>query len=357
MKSKFQLANHQLTKIEVAESASSTRPTTKQVDSYRCDTCGQTWKTQPASKCPGAPIYSWEPWPDGLCTRRQLADKHLKPGPLAGVIPYEKSADGDGWLRLYRESEATPKPELSAARKAALAKMQDAAAKSRLCSECGEQLTTRRELNWQLCEKCSFELKARRDQLDAAEAAYELVCTGDFVVWDSETTDLHGQFVEIAVVDAYGKVLFDQRIRPGCLNDPDAYEIHGIRDEDLATAPTFYDIYCDLRAVLHDKHWVIYNRDYDTNVLYQEMDRSEYRHFFAHNYIEARGITCAMNLYAAWYGDWHDYYQKYRWKKLSHAAAHFDIEVMEPAHSALGDCLRTLELLYAMADWYRQEVL
>ena len=80
---------------------------------YQCEECGKGWVEKPTSKCPGTPIYSWEPWPEDLFTRKQLAAKKLNPGPLAGVIPYDKSGDGDGWLRLYRESEVTPKPALS----------------------------------------------------------------------------------------------------------------------------------------------------------------------------------------------------------------------------------------------------
>ena len=125
----------------------------------------------------------------------------------------------------------------------------------------------------------------------------------------------------------------------------------------LASSPTFFDIYGDLRRVLHNKHWIIYNSAFDTQVLDQEMQYSAYRHFFTSNPIEARQITCAMQLYAAWNGDWHGYYKTYRWQKLSNAAAHFGIQISEPAHSALGDCLRTLEILYSMADWYQQEIL
>ena len=48
-----------------------------------------------------------------------------------------------------------------------------------------------------------------------------------------------GDFIDIAVVDAYGKVLLDQPVRPGCLITPGAYDIHGIRDENFSLIPNF----------------------------------------------------------------------------------------------------------------------
>lgn len=323
---------------------------------YRCPVCGGTWYTLPIPwQCPGAPIYQWQPWPEGMLTRKQLAAKKLNPGPLAGVIRYDKSADGDGWLRLYRESEATPKPPLSPKRQAALEKAQAAAEANRQCQHCDGSLWTRDELYSGICYVCERKEWIARDRLDAAREAYELVCRGDFVIWDSETTDLDGRFVEIAAIDANGKVLLDQRIRPGCLIASGAYAVHGIRDEDLVSAPAFAEIYPALRAVLHGKHWVIYNASFDTGVLRSEMNTSEYAAHFRRSPIEAREETCAMHLYAQWYGDWHDYYKSYRWQNLDAAARQFGVAVNAPAHSALGDCLRTLGVLYAMADYYRTE--
>lgn len=321
---------------------------------WECETCGQTWKESPASKCPGAKVYSWDPWPKDLFTRKQLAAKKLNPGPLAGVIPYSKSADGDGWLRLYRMDEATPKPELSEKRKAALAKAQAAAEAARHCPQCGAYLYNRYSV---LCEQCEFKIQTESAQLGAAREAYDLICSGDFVVWDSETTDLGGRFIDLAVIDAYGKVLFESRVRPGCFITPGAYDVHGIPDETLISAPAFLDIYADLRRVLHGQHWVIYNSEFDTGILYNETHYTDHRYYYAYQPIEFRDVTCAMHLYAAFYGDWHNYYGNYRWQKLDSAVSRFGIDVSAPAHSALGDCLRTLEVLYSMADWYRNEVL
>ncbi len=351
---KPKLVDHVLveTPVTVKSKGGKEQPATE----YRCTVCGGEWYALPIHyQCPGAPVYAWQPWPEGMLTRKQLAAKKLNPGPLAGVIRYDKSADGDGWLRLYRESEATPKPALSPKRQAALEKAKAAAEANRHCRRCNRYLSSREELSYGICEICQMNDMIERDRLDAAREAYELICRGNFVVWDSETTDLDGRFVEIAVIDANGKVLLDTRVRPGCLIAPGAYAVHGIKDEDLVSTPSFTEVYPALREALHGKHWVIYNVAFDTGALRSEVQTSEYAPHFKRNPIEASEETCAMHLYAQWYGDWHDYYKSYRWQKLDDAARQFGVEVNAPAHSALGDCLRTLGVLYGMADWYRTE--
>jgi predicted RNA-binding Zn-ribbon protein involved in translation (DUF1610 family) len=337
---------------EVADSAALPGISAKSATWLECDLCGQRWLVgqQQADRCPGAKIYRWNPWPEGMVTKKQLAAKGLRPGPVAGVIPYSKSADGDGWLRVYRESEATPRPPRSEKQQAAAVRMREAAEAALYCPNCGEYLG-----RYGSCERCRAESRAEYDRHEAAKDAYDLICGGNFVVWDSETTDLDGRFVEIAVVDNFGKVLFNSRIRPGCLITPGAYNVHHIKDEELPSAPAFYEVYQDLRKVLHRKYWVIYNASFDMGILDRETWNSEYRHYFEHYPIKPSDYTCAMHLYAAWYGEWHGYYKSYTWQPLDFAARRAAIDL--PTHSALGDALRTLEVLYELADWYRSEFL
>lgn len=311
---------------------------------HKCTVCGQFWMSNITGQCPGAPVYRWDEWPDGMFTRKQLNAKNLVPGPLAGVIRYDKSADGDGWLRVYRESEATQKPALSPAQQAAVGRMQAAKEAGRHCRHCGNILEYQ-ERGQKLCDRCL-----------AAREALDLVAAGDFVIWDSETTDLNGRFVEIAVVDPLGRTLFDHRIRPDELCSVGAYEVHGIRDEELATEPTFYELYDELRAVLHDQRWVVYNIEFDERILDYEREVSEYRHWFAQHPIRPKARVCAMELYAQYYGYWRGRGRGYTWQKLGAAYAATGVGIVpQSAHSALGDCLRTLEVLHGMADWYIQK--
>jgi len=329
----------------------------------RCTVCGKTWKQKedPLSDCPGVPIFQWDPWPAGMLTAKQMKAKRLIPGPLAGVVPYSNAADGSGYLKLYREAEATPKPALSEKQIAANEKRKAAIKAAWKCGTCGGTLYTRQEYQIRMCEDCQEKAERENDRLAAVGVAHDLLQRDDLVIWDTETTDLGGRFVEIGAVDIRGRILFEQRIRPQCLIADGAYKVHGIADESLATLPTFVNVYDELRRILHGKTWVIYNANFDTGVLDHMLSRhsgpySEYRYYFAQNPIQERAAYCMMELYASFYGEWSNYHKSYKWQKLEHAAQGFGVRSSRAAHSAIGDCLSTLDLLYAMANYYTSEV-
>lgn len=324
-------------------------------EGYRCSVCKQTWRSNPSSDCPGATVYQWKPWPAGMLTAKQMKEKRLIPGPLAGVIRYDKAADGSGWLKVYRESEAMPKPALTEKQIAASVKRKAAIEKSWYCANCGERLIDMREHRAGVCYDCQAKWQRERDRLRAGRDAYETLLKSDLRIWDSETTDLDGNFIEIAVIDLTGRVLFDRRLRPQCLIASGAYAVHGIRDEELASEPTFFDVFHELRDVLHGKPWLIYSAEFDSGHLYSEMHNSSYAAYYKAYPIKSPDIICAKEMYAEWYGEWHNYYKSYRWQKLTSACADLGIHVRESAHSAVGDCLRTLEVIYALADWYKAE--
>lgn len=319
----------------------------------RCTVCGKSWKQKedPLSDCPGAPIYAWDPWPAGMLTAKQMKAKRLIPGPLAGVVPYSNAADGSGYLKVYRESEATPKPALTEAQIAATEKRKAAARVSWTCTGCGGQLHTEREHRIRYCFDCQEKAEREYARSSAADEARALLLRDDLVIWDTETSDLSGDFVEIGAVDVRGKVLFEQRLRPSSLIAEGAYRVHGIRDEELATMPTFVEVYDELRRVLHGKTWAIYNVEFDTGMLRRAVSASgpyaAYRPYFRTHPIDAAEECCIMHLYAQFYGEWSNYHKSYKWQPLPDVS----IGTPHPAHSAIGDCLRTLDLIYSMANY------
>jgi DNA polymerase III epsilon subunit-like protein len=121
------------------------------------------------------------------------------------------------------------------------------------------------------------------------------------------------------------------------------------------------EVYPALRQALHGKTWLIYSADFDVGRLRTSVSDwgffSEFKHYFKQYPIKAADIYCMRDLYAAFCGEWHSYYKNYRWQKLTSAASGFGITSRKPAHSAIGDCLMTLDLLYAVADCYRNETL
>jgi len=92
--------------------------------------------------------------------------------------------------------------------------------------------------------------------------------SGEFCVLDSETTGLKNpvQFVEIAIVDAGAKTLFEDTINPTCRIESGATRVHGYTTRSLAGSPPFWEVYPDLLEALWGGRVVVYNASYDRRV-------------------------------------------------------------------------------------------
>lgn len=168
-----------------------------------------------------------------------------------------------------------------------------------------------------------------------------------FIVLDTETTGLRdGEVIQIAVIDHHGSTLLDTLVKPVYRIPPDAIKIHGITDQMVQRAPGWPVIAAQLHDVFAGQHdLIVYNAEYDRRIIRRssfhaqisEPDWPVYWH-------------CAMKAYAQFYGVWNDYRNQYAWQKLTDACRQQHIADPDaPAHSALGDCLRTLALIKAMA--------
>lgn len=186
-----------------------------------------------------------------------------------------------------------------------------------------------------------------KNKLDAARWAKNILKT-EFVILDTETTGLHeGEIVEIAIINHCGDVLLDTYVKPSLPIPPDATRIHGITDAMVADAPGWYGVAALVEAAIRGRDLVVYNAVYDRRMMHQSCERA------GMDKVEWRDVArwhCAMERYARFWGDWNDWHQSYRWQTLTNACAQQNIPEPEAkAHSALGDCLRTLALLKVMA--------
>ncbi len=168
---------------------------------------------------------------------------------------------------------------------------------------------------------------------------------------DTETNGLHDPIIEICVLDHDGVILFETLVNPGEPIEPEATAVHGITDATVKDAPAFADIWPRLRAVLANRHVVIYNADFDKHRICDSAEDREGRindlwnevHAFMWDYqgfnsvFDAPIFHCAMELYAEFYDDWSEYHGNYRWQKLGAAAAQCGIETPEGAHRARMD--------------------
>lgn len=178
------------------------------------------------------------------------------------------------------------------------------------------------------------------------EGFKKMVCAGDYVVLDTETTGLkQGEICEISIIDADGNVLLDTLVKTKDPIPGDATAIHKITDDMVKDSPTWKTLQPTVRKMLAGQNVVIYNATYDRKMMHQSDDA------WGIPYVDYKAEATywdAMEYYAEYYGQWNDWHKSYTWQRLSNAASQQGLEVKD-AHRALGDCLMTLGVIKAMA--------
>ena len=172
------------------------------------------------------------------------------------------------------------------------------------------------------------------------------------LILDTETTGLDddAEVVELAVIDCAGTVLLDTLVRPSGPVPAEAAAIHGITDAMLAEAPTWSELHARFCGLVEGRQVVIYNCEFDVRVIRQTARRYGLQAPQGFDLVLDQGpIHCAMLAYAEFRGEWSEEKGRYRWQKLSAAAAQQGVTVTN-AHRALGDCLMTLGVVRAMAS-------
>ena len=170
----------------------------------------------------------------------------------------------------------------------------------------------------------------------------------DCYVLDTETTGLgsNDQIIEIAVCDANGRVCYEQRISPSVPINPKAEEIHGISLDDLAECPKWPEIANDLQTLLTGKTVVIYNSNFDLDML-----RSTSQAFQIDDaWLNTLNIRCAMELSVQAFGATN----RYGTISLANAADAAGVSWPGEAHSAKVDALVTLGVLRTLSDHYHR---
>jgi hypothetical protein len=326
------------------------------------------------------PYYTWwDQLPDYLKTKTQLDQAGLKPGgPIRARIAYGRGRRARDYA-LYDQREAVAKKPPTPAQRAALDKAQLA---RRTCRECGRVverpgLLSVRGRCWPCREAAATRRRTR--ELDATIGwARELMERDDVLILDAETTDLHGDLLEIGVIHPDGTVAFESLVNPEAPIAAEAERIHGISRDLVWNAPTFADIEPQLRQLLHGKTVIVYNADYDSGVLWnavrrlctlpnearallittdwetgQRRDGTPYRvlrtirdetwtsdrlaNDQASWWIGRIDWQCAMLQYSCYVGEWHDYYHDYRYQPLW------------GGHRAVDDCRACLRVVQGMA--------
>jgi DNA polymerase-3 subunit epsilon len=155
------------------------------------------------------------------------------------------------------------------------------------------------------------------------------------VILDTETTGLNksDEIVQLAVIDLDGNVLFNENIKPTKKKrmSQDAVAIHGLTMKMLSNCPTFAELAEPLERAIGGKTVIAYNALFDGRMYAQTLK-------LAGGFMHMGDWADVMEEYAKYVGEWSDYHQNYKWQRLPGGT-----------HSALGDCLATLELMRQMA--------
>jgi DNA polymerase-3 subunit epsilon len=181
--------------------------------------------------------------------------------------------------------------------------------------------------------------------------ARDVLADPGIIILDTETTGLgeDAEICELAIINICGDELFNRLIKPMRPIPPKASEIHGITDNMVVDAPTWADVHDEIVRIVTDaSRLLIYNEAFDIKLIRQSAFAAGMSDE-ALDWLLLIHSQCVMDKFAEWHGDWNDYYQTYRWQKLSTAAKSFGVDPSNE-HRALTDCRLTLEVIRGMAQ-------
>ena len=138
---------------------------------------------------------------------------------------------------------------------------------------------------------------------DHEDWAREVLADPRTVVLDTETTGLYGYTCEIAVLDGKGEFLLNTLVNPQAPVEPGARRVHGITDEELASAPVFSDVWPKLAPILTGRRIVVWNAEFDSAVIRREVHRL-FGDVSGNDWPSS--WECAMRHYSDWYWDMDD---------------------------------------------------
>lgn len=294
---------------------------------------------------PAYPRYDrWEEVPPHLKTRTTLNRLGLRPArgqQPAAVI--QRTFRRETWAyALYDVGQAVPKRTPTEAQRVVLAAGQRLAGRKRLYGHCGmcDDDDVPRDIlarygQCLACQEADEAAVRAEDRAKAVHWARSTLADPQAIIIDTETTDLDGEIIEIAIMTMQGEVLLDTFIHPLADISPGAQAVHGLTRLDLQDAPTFVHIYAQVGALLTPATRIVaYNAGFDMAALHRTC--TQYGLASLRDQTEARW-ACAMVWYAQWFGEWSAHHGDYRFQPLG------------GGHRAREDCEAVLRRLRAMA--------
>lgn len=170
--------------------------------------------------------------------------------------------------------------------------------------------------------------------------AKERLSDPNTLIVDVETTGLPSrdpktEVVSIAMINNEGRVALAGLVNPKRPIPLESQKIHGITDRMVKDSPPFPVLGNIVAGLMEGKHIVCFNAGFDVHLLVTLFQRYDIQ-------IPEFEVSCAMEMYSAFVGDWAKSKDDYKWQKLPKLA-------FGKAHDALVDCESTRLLLMKMA--------
>lgn len=311
-----------------------------------CAVCGMQAHPRWLGACPGVRVYTWAEIPEAFATKTQLVREGLRVAgyPAGCYITWRRKAV----VLLYDRTAAQPKRTLSEKQQAALTRSIAALQASRTCTCCHDRVQSKSFLyavdeGERLCRECLQDWGRELDERDVCRWAAGLLAGKDgdepvtLRILDTETTGLYrdAEVIEVAILDARGRVLVDTRIKPQESIPAEATAIHGLTDADIANAPTLPEVWPHIWRALRGTLVLAYNAEFDERMRVQSAAR----------YGLTRPVwrwSCLMEACTAFSWDGQHY--------MSLAAMAFWLHVPSGRHRARGDAQAALGVLRALAQ-------
>lgn len=187
------------------------------------------------------------------------------------------------------------------------------------------------------------QLKKKEEAIKWAKAR---LADPNTVIVDVETTGLlsrdpETKIVSLSMINSKGQVILTALVNPERPIPLEVQKIHGIEDRDVKDCMP-WSVIGDIAAqMINGKHVVCYNARFDVHLMV---------HLFGQYGVPVPDfdVSCAMEMYSQFVGEWSRQKSDYKWQRLPHLA-------FGSAHDSLVDCQSTLLLMKKMVGDYSDE--
>ena len=187
------------------------------------------------------------------------------------------------------------------------------------------------------------QLKKKEEAIKWAKAR---LADPNTIIVDVETTGLlskdpETKIVSLSMINYKGQVVLTSLVNPERPIPLEVQKIHGIEDRDVKDCLPWSVIGDIASLLIKGKHVVCFNARFDVNLMV---------HLFGKCGIPVPDfdVSCAMEMYSQFCGEWSKTKADYKWQKLPHLA-------FGSAHDSLVDCQSTLLLMKKMVGDYSDE--